>query len=131
MKLKFCLQMNIKVFYKMIVSLWVCTARHAQSTQSNGFTISLQYVQENVKEKIDFLPADKRERCLQSDTIILGACSQARPYYPKNKFAMSLKSPKKVMGDAVDLHADKHESLHQFDVMIFDGYGRVFPKFRK
>ena len=37
----FCLQINMKVLYKLIVSLWVCTARHVHSTQ-NKFTISLQ-----------------------------------------------------------------------------------------
>ena len=41
MKLIFCLQINMKVFYKLIVSLWVCIARHVHSTQ-NKFTISLQ-----------------------------------------------------------------------------------------
>ena len=71
-----------KSFYKMIVSLWVCAVRHAQSTQNNRFTISLQYVKENMKD-VDFLPADKRWRFLQSDTIILGVCGQACPYYPK------------------------------------------------
>ena len=40
-KLIFCLQINTKVFYKLIVSLWVCVARHAQSAQNNKFTISL------------------------------------------------------------------------------------------
>ena len=34
-KLLFCSQMNTKVFYILIVSLWVCIARHAQSTQNN------------------------------------------------------------------------------------------------
>ena len=41
------------------------------------FTISLQHRKENVKDEIDFLPADKRQRFLQSDTVILGACGQA------------------------------------------------------
>ena len=36
-----------------------------------------------------------------------------------NKFAISLQHMKKVMSDAVDLlHADKHESLLQIDIMI-------------
>ena len=39
-KLIFCQQMNAKVFYKLIVSLWVYVARLAQSTQ----TVSLQYL---------------------------------------------------------------------------------------
>ena len=83
MKLIFCLQINMKVFYKMIVSLWVCLVRHDQSTKNNRFTISLQYVKENMKDEVDFLPVDKRRRFLQSDTIILGVCDQACPYYPK------------------------------------------------
>ena len=83
MKVIFCLQINIKAFYKMIVSLWVCVARHAQSTKNNRFTISLQYLKENVKDEVDFLPDDKTRRFLQSDTIILGVCGQTCPYYPK------------------------------------------------
>ena len=51
----FCLQINTKVFYKMIVSLWVCITRQTQSTKNN----SLQYLMENMKDEVDFLPADK------------------------------------------------------------------------
>ena len=43
----------------MIVSLWVCIARQAQSTRNNQFTISLQYLKEKMKDEVDFLPADK------------------------------------------------------------------------
>ena len=56
---------------------------HAQSTQKNKFTISLQYLKENVKDEVDFLPADKRQRFLQVNAIILGMCDQACPKYPK------------------------------------------------
>ena len=34
MKFIFGMQRNIKVFYKLILSFWVCVARHAQSTQN-------------------------------------------------------------------------------------------------
>ena len=30
-----------------------------QSTKYNQFTISLQYLKENMKDEVDFLPADK------------------------------------------------------------------------
>ena len=79
----FCLQINTKIFCKLIVSLWVCIARYAQNTQSNKFTISLQYLKENTKEEVDFLPADKLQKFLQSDIIILDVCGQACPNYPK------------------------------------------------
>ena len=58
MKLIFCLQINTKDFYKLIVPLWVCTDRHAQSIQNNKLTISLQYLKVNMKDEVDFLPED-------------------------------------------------------------------------
>ena len=71
-KLIFFLQIRTKVFCKFIVSLWVCVARRAQSTQRNKFTISLQYLNENVKDEVHLLPADKRQKFSQIDTIVLG-----------------------------------------------------------
>ena len=79
----FCLQINTKVFYKMIISFWVCLTRVTQSTQNNKFAISLQYLKENGKNEVYFLLADKHQRFLQIDTIILGVCGQACPNYPK------------------------------------------------
>ena len=35
---------NTKIFYKLIVSLLVCVARHAQSTQNNKSAISLHII---------------------------------------------------------------------------------------
>ena len=64
----FRLQINTIVLFKLIVALWVCVARLAQRTQYNKFAISLQYFKENVKDEVDFLSADKHQRCLQIDT---------------------------------------------------------------
>ena len=54
---------------------------------------SLQYLKENVKGEVDFLPADKRQRFLQIDAIILGVFGQVCLNYPKWQvcyfFAMS------------------------------------------
>ena len=47
--------------------------------------MSLQYLKKHVKDEVDFLPADKHQRVLQIDTIILGACDQVCPNYPKFK----------------------------------------------
>ena len=39
---------------------------------------SLQYfcniAKKNVKDEVDFLPAEKPQRFLQSDTVVLGVC---------------------------------------------------------
>ena len=75
--------MNTKVFYKLVVMHWMCIALLPQSIQNNKFTISLQYLKENMTDKVDFLPADNRQRFLQIYTIILGVCGQACPNYPK------------------------------------------------
>ena len=83
MELIFRLQINPKVFCKIIVSLWVYIARQAQSTKNNQFTRSFQYLKENMKDKVDFLPTDKCWSFFQIDTIILGVCGQACPNYLK------------------------------------------------
>ena len=57
MKLTFWLQINTKIFYKLVISLWVCVTCHSQITLNNKFTISLQYLKEN-KGEIDVLPVD-------------------------------------------------------------------------
>ena len=36
-----------------------------------------------MNDEVDFLPADKRQRFLQIDPIILGVCGQTYPNYPK------------------------------------------------
>ena len=83
MKLIFCLQINTKVFFKLIVSIWVYVARYARSTQSDKFTTSLSYLKENVKDEVGLLLTDKRQRFLQIATIILGVCDKTCPNYPK------------------------------------------------
>ena len=83
MKLTFGLLINTKVFYKLIVQLWLYVARDAQSTQNNWFTISLQYLKEKMKDDVDFFLADERQRFSQIDIIILGVCDQEHPNYPK------------------------------------------------
>ena len=70
-KLFFCLQINTKVFYSALVSFWVCVMILARSTQNNRFAVSLQYLKENGKNEVVFLLADKHQRLLQIDTIVL------------------------------------------------------------
>ena len=36
-----------------------------------------------MKDEVDFLSADKSQKFLQIDTIILDVCGQACPNYPK------------------------------------------------
>ena len=73
----FGMQIKIEVFYELILSFWVCVTRHAESTQSNEFVISLQCLNENIKDEVEFLAADKHENFLEVDSITLSVCSQA------------------------------------------------------
>ena len=92
MKYIFGMKINIKAFYKLILSFWVCATRNTQSTQNKfsylsnisrkawemKLTFCLQINASFLQvESIHFLPADKPQRFLQSDTIILGVCGQA------------------------------------------------------
>ena len=43
-------------------------SRQAQSAKTNQFTMSMQYLKENMKDKVDFLPADK---CWSFSKLIL------------------------------------------------------------
>ena len=54
MKLISCPEINTNFFYKLIGLLWICAARHAQSTQNNKFTICLQYLKKKWNIKLTF-----------------------------------------------------------------------------
>ena len=76
-KFIFGMQIDIKVFYKLIQSFWVCVTRHSQGTQNKKFA----YLQKRVADEVDFLPADKHESFPQADNITLGLHSQGCPKY--------------------------------------------------
>ena len=48
------MQINMKLFYKIILLILVGMARPAQITQDNKFTTSLQYLKEEAREEVDF-----------------------------------------------------------------------------
>ena len=64
----------------------------------------------------DFLLADKHERFLQIDTLILMEMFKYCQSSQNSKFAVTLQHLKKEVRDESDfLHADKHQSFLQFD----------------
>ena len=81
MKFIFGMQTNIKVFYKLMLSFWVCPTRHAQSNQIVTYLCNIS--KETWGGEVDILPANKHESFLQVDNIALGLCSQACPKCPK------------------------------------------------
>ena len=82
----FCMNMNTKVLYKLVVLFLLVTPKHARSTQNSKFAIPLQYFKKEGMDEIDFLHVDKHQTFHQVDTIILGGHGQAFrkcPNYPK------------------------------------------------
>ena len=91
MKCIFGMKINIKVFYKLILSFWVCATRHTQSTQ-NKFAYLSNISRKAWEMKLIFC-LQINTSFLQVDSITLGVFSQARSIYPKqqvyNIFAIS------------------------------------------
>ena len=83
MKLIFCLQINIKGFFTLILSFWGFVARHTQITKNNKFAISMQYLKKEVSNEVDFFHVGKHESFLQIDTMVFDRDGQALPNFPK------------------------------------------------
>ena len=79
MKLIFCLQINPDIVYKLIVSHWMCVARHTKLPKITSLQYLCSISRKMWRMKLIFLPADKHQRFLyKTDTIILGVCGHAR-----------------------------------------------------
>ena len=90
MKLIFCLQMNVKGFFKLLLSFYVCVTRHTQITQDSKFAVSLQYLKKELSDEVDFLHADKHESLLQIDSMILMGIVKHSQSSQHSMFTMSL-----------------------------------------
>ena len=53
--------MGIKDAYKLILSWLLGMIKHSQSTQSNKFAISLQYLKKEIRKGVHFLHADEHQ----------------------------------------------------------------------
>ena len=102
MKFIFGIQINMKVFYKLILSFLVCVSEHVQSTQNNKLAISLRYLKKDVSDEVDLLHADKHKGLLQIDTMILVEIVRHSQNSQNSKFSMSLQYLKKKVRDEVD-----------------------------
>ena len=89
MKFIFGMQRNIKIFYKLILSFWVCASRHAQSTQNKKLAYLCNIFRKSGGMKFFFY--------LQINTkvfykVIVSFCvTRLVQSTQNNKFAISLK----------------------------------------
>ena len=95
MKLIFCLLINIKGFFEMILSFLVYVGRLAHITQNNKFPVSLQHLKKEVSDAVDLSHANKHESLLQFDTVISMEMAKYSRSSQISKFTVSLQYLKK------------------------------------
>ena len=64
-KLIFCMQISMKVSFKLIQWFLMGMDKHFQNSQNRKFAMSLQYLVKGVRDEVDFLLADKHQSFLQ------------------------------------------------------------------
>ena len=120
MKLIFCMQISMKISYKLIQWFLMGTVNHSQSSK----IVSLQFLyfiaEIELRDEVDFLHADKDRSFLQVDfntlsikvsnkailSLLMGMIKHSQSTQSK-KLAMSLQHLKKECRDGVHfLHAD-------------------------
>ena len=65
-------------------------ARHAQITQNNKLAISVQYLNKELSDEVDFVHADKHENLLQTDSVVLLGMVKHSQSSQNSKFSMFL-----------------------------------------
>ena len=126
------MQIEIKDFFKLILSFSVCVARHAQITQNNKFTISLQYLKKEVSDEVDFCKQISMKVSYKLIVWPLMVMIKHSQSSQNSMFAMSLKYLKKEVRDEVTfLHADKHQRFLQIDTIIFGLCDQTCPSYTK
>ena len=105
MKFVFGIQVNMEVFYKLILSVWVNIARHAQSIQNKEFAFLCNISRKTWGMKLIF--------CLQINTkvfyklvVSLWVCvARHAQSTQNNKFVISLQCLKEKVKDEFNLFA--------------------------
>ena len=127
----FCMQINMDVSSKVILSFWVSVTRHAQSTQ-NKFAYLCNISIKAWGMKLIF--------CLQINPkvfykMIVSLCvcvARQAQSTNNNQFIRSLQYLKKNMKDeVVFLPTDKCWSFFQIDTIILGSCGQAFPNYLK
>ena len=123
------MQMNIEVFYKLILSFWVCIDRHAQSTQNKKFAYLCNISRKTWGMKLIF--------CLWRNTKVFYRLI-ASPWVCRvrhaqsNKFAISLQYLKENVEDELDLlPTDKRQRFLEIAIIILSVYGQACPNYSK
>ena len=109
---------------KLIVSIWLCVGRYAQSTENNNFGIlrmKLNFCQEINKDFFKLILSSQVCVCVARNAQIT----------QNNKSVMSLQHLKKEMSDEVDfLHPYKHKVSYKLALYFLMGTGNHSKSFQ-
>ena len=126
------LQVDSMIFLGMV--------KDSQSSQKSKFSMSLQYLEKEVRDKVEFLHADKQVNwntfCIKFFyKVVLSLMDMINNYQitQSNKLAPSTICHKRdgVRDGVYFLHADKYQSFVQVGIIILDGSGQTCPKYPK
>ena len=93
----FCMKINIKVFYKLVVSFLLVIARHAQGAQNSRFVILLQYLKKEGRNEGDFYMQINFKLSYKLIPLILVSMIRPANITQNKKFAKSLQYLKKEL----------------------------------
>ena len=124
MKLIFCMQVSMKVSYKLILWFLIRMFKHSQSVK----IASLQCLYNTLKKKLEM----KLIFCMQINSrfptswyLLLMSIIKHSQSSQSNKFTISLQHLKKEVRDGVYfLHADKHESFYKLALSFLMEWSR-------
>ena len=148
MKLIFCMQINIKLSYSLILLILMGIVRHAQITQNNKFAKSLISHKSSgelrmkdggflckisIKVFSELMPSflithSVTSRCILVSFEWYGHHKNYTQKSSSNTFSIHI-SHKKIIYAVDVLHADKHESLFQIHTIIFNRVGQRCPNY--
>ena len=89
MNLIFGMQINIEVFYKLILSFWLCLTRHVPSSQ-NKFA----YLCSITRKAWNWLPADDHAQSTQNNKFTISVCNISRNIKVLYKLISTFCAPK-------------------------------------
>ena len=95
------MKINIKILYKLVVSILLVIARHAQIIQNMKFAISWQYLKKEGRDEVDFFMQINIKLYCNLILIIFVGITRPAQITQNNKFVKSLKYFKKELRDEV------------------------------
>ena len=128
MKFVFGIQINIEVFYKLILSFCVCVTKHAQSTQNKKFAYLCNISRKPWGMKLIFYLQIYTNVFYKVIVSLLVSIARHVQSTQNNKFTISSQYLKEFVKAEVDfLPAYKRQRFLQIDTTILGVCGQASP----